>query len=758
MQSIDDGYKTKEIIRLLGIDEAGFLDLRAQHSNISLDDFLIYARKIHEENIFFDGLKQTLKRNLEAFKHYRPSLYEFFKDYKPQESFDFILTDDNCADLYFAQTNRRLYNSEDAKAHYSYLIEQSKGDFIFNCLVYGKLEDNYGQVYCRYFNEAIDKSSEFIQERSTRVEALGHMPHLVLMGVGLGYIFEPLYKNFAIDTAVIIEPDTDLFYASLYTTDYASVIENLKEGQWLEFIIGKSDLALVVALHAIYTRYGNFLFTMSVALLGFESAHYQNMLMLAQNQLKTAYTATGYPDDIMFGFSHSIAHLAHNRAFVKRDVHLPDEYKESRVFVIGNGPSLDNDIAFLRKNQDKAYIIACGTAIDTLYNLGIKPDMYVATERINGIAQTLDIFKDTDFLDDIVIAATSVVHPDTAARFKHAILFSKYTENIGKLLKDTAQGADFEDRASFLNFSNPLVGNAGLDVALTLGFKHIYLLGLDNGRVLGDDRLHSAHSELFNEQGLKEQSSIAVDEFIVEGNFSKKIVSNTLYKNAADCMALALSVSEDVTCYNLSDGAVIAGTIAQHSEDIDLSAVECINKVALSNYFLDKNTFTLAYDKDSVKEIFATEKFNMTADRLSKILSAKFENRSDLLRVMQECNLYLSTFSDSGSDYINSLIFSSACTNFFEMCTAYIYTIEDESKALLCAQTIMTRLLYLIDDLTHLYGFMPDYIQDRHIELLHGKLGFDHADSNAPVFDRHFYIRPEGILAAKRYNFVKKYK
>ena len=67
--------------------------------------------------------------------------------------------------------------------------------------------------------------------------------------------------------------------------------------------------------------------------------------------------------------------------FVLRHQTLDKKYAKLPVFVIGSGPSLDNDIPFIRKNQDKAIVVACGTAIDTLYHAGIKPDFYACTER-----------------------------------------------------------------------------------------------------------------------------------------------------------------------------------------------------------------------------------------------------------------------------------------------------------------------------------------------------------------------------------------
>ncbi|MFE8731000.1 6-hydroxymethylpterin diphosphokinase MptE-like protein, partial [Aeromonas hydrophila] len=70
------------------------------------------------------------------------------------------------------------------------------------------------------------------------------------------------------------------------------------------------------------------------------------------------------------------------------------------VFVVGNGPSLDQTIGFIAEHKNKAIIIACGTAVSALYKAGIKPDTYVAVERTKSSADFLHILNAGDFLKD----------------------------------------------------------------------------------------------------------------------------------------------------------------------------------------------------------------------------------------------------------------------------------------------------------------------------------------------------------------------
>ena len=53
--------------------------------------------------------------------------------------------------------------------------------------------------------------------------------------------------------------------------------------------------------------------------------------------------------------------------------------RSNPVFIVASGPSLDKDIEWIKKNQDKAVVFACGSAIMPLLRNGIQPDFSVET-------------------------------------------------------------------------------------------------------------------------------------------------------------------------------------------------------------------------------------------------------------------------------------------------------------------------------------------------------------------------------------------
>ena len=750
--------KIDTICSLLNITKEQLKQLQEQNQDIPLDAILHYAQDMKVQNDFNEERLLTFKRNLVFFKDFDNEIYQGFKDYKPQDSFDIVKTSKNYSNIVFNKTNMPLYQDSEPYIRWDNVVKNNIDNLIFKFLDFQKKKDNYGQIHYRYFNEALDKIKSENLVHTNKVSLIKEIPHLQVMGLGLGYIVDIINKRVNVKSLLLMEPKSDIFYASLYVTDYKKVISSLlQKGCEVKFIIGLEGFDLTYACERYYRENGKFLGTFAIGIIGLEDKYYVDELSYLQDYLKLIFTSLGFCDDTLFGMSHSLNHLKRKRHLAKACIALPKGYEKSCAFVIGNGPSLDDDIAFLRKNQDKAYIIACGSAIDTLYNVGIKPDAYVATERINGIGQTLDVFDNTSFLDDIVLFTTSVVHPYTVDHFKRSIIFSKVSESIASPLATFDKYKDIEKKWASLNFTNPLVGNAGLDIATSLGFKKVYLFGLDNGSVLNNHRLHSKHSDFFNSLNMKEISDSSGNDLILEGNFGIDVRSNELYKTALDCMGLTLSCVFDVECINCSNGAKIDNTKAMHSYDLNFDSVDNLDKDKLNEYFYNEQSFVLDVDNRDILDIVSSKRFNLIVDNLIKILDVKIQNRSDLLNALILAQRYLFGLDSNKKNYVIAQSLYTTCDTFFMLITANLYSIEDEKRAVNLCKNLIKTLIYLFLDLKHIFEFMPDYIQDEHLNLLNYKIGFDHELSKAPTFDRHFHIMPNGQKNAKNKAFYKKY-
>ena len=136
----------------------------------------------------------------------------------------------------------------------------------------------------------------------------------------------------------------------------------------------------------------------------------------------------GFFDDNLIALSHTINNIERAVPFLKKGGKVPAGYSRTPVFIIANGPSLDDAIAVIEKNKDKALIISCGSAISALHKVGIKPDIHVETERTKIVYDFLVNLNDPDYLRDVLFLSTDVIHPDCASLFNQSVLAFKLSE------------------------------------------------------------------------------------------------------------------------------------------------------------------------------------------------------------------------------------------------------------------------------------------------------------------------------------------
>ena len=95
---------------------------------------------------------------------------------------------------------------------------------------------------------------------------------------------------------------------------------------------------------------------------------------------------------------------------------------------------MDADLELIKKNNNKVFIIACGTALTALLNYGIKVDIYVAVERTPDVYDSLLTIKDLKLLDNILCIAPDTTYPPTITLFKHRVIGFKANEVMFKAL------------------------------------------------------------------------------------------------------------------------------------------------------------------------------------------------------------------------------------------------------------------------------------------------------------------------------------
>lgn len=315
--------------------------------------------------------------------------------------------------------------------------------------------------------------------------------------------------------------------------------------------------------------------------------------------------------EIFVPFDREVRNLTYGmkNLLAKRPInHLaPTLSENSRIAIVASGPSLDKELTWLKENQDKLIIFAAHSSIRTLKKAGIRPDFQFSldTELEETLLEKLDLYYDVPFV------SYYKARPESLAKFESILL-------VNELYK--ANPVKFDHPVTN---THPTTGNLMTAIASFSKPKQLYLVGFDLGfRDARQD--HPVDYWAFQDKQDAHTANASVDNTIlVESNFieSQNQIRTNAYLNTARAgVESSISVLTNTLIYNLSDGAKIAGSTAQHSEALTLA--EYPEKLIDVTSFM--NSFT--GEKEGVWEFYKTpgEKLlEVMRERLQQALKLK---------------------------------------------------------------------------------------------------------------------------------------
>lgn len=530
--------------------------------------------------------------------------------------------------------------------------------------------------------EYLNKLNAYLDDISAREERLGQVPYEVpsafIFGVGLGYHLGYLYERCKIGTLFLFEPDLDLFYASLFCFDWAPLLTYLhQENLGLHILLGQDEETIVKDFAAAIHSRGSFLIANAFIMWGYQNEKIRKLIEKVQQEYYLLVMGWGFFDDNLIALSHTINNIERAVPFLKKGGRIPSGYSRTPVFIIANGPSLDEAISVIEKNKDKAIIISCGSAISALHKVGIKPDIHVETERTKIVYDFLINLNDPDYLRDVLFLSTDVIHPDCASLFNRSALAFKLSEPGAALYHNYFPHLN---ACAALGGVNPLVGNIGVSAPIHLGFKNLYLFGLDNG-YKHKGHHHSKLSSYYN----NEESAGALGEMMYgdslwqrEGNFGGTIISNAMFDTSRRVIEQVLAANEDVRCFNCSDGAKIERARALPSAEISLSMP--VDKSALLGGIVALCA-PIPLSKPDVESLLDIEFFNIFIDKMVAEWQQDFTSRNEINQLMLRNFGYLAQISATRQQHISQTMIGSM-NYVFTLLSSILYSFEGEEETL----------------------------------------------------------------------------
>jgi len=562
-------------------------------SQLAITDYVSpWTHVVEDEQWRKDYLDHArFEKNLQAFKHFLPALYKEFSDYEPVKWMP----------LGNARGEVNVFYRPNAIPFYS---DSPKDDCEITVDAFSERPNKDGLVlgyrgkklkpYLHY--QMVNKAEKILDNlegsKSNLPETIRCM---IMFGLGVGYQLETLSNTHNIEKLFVCEPNRDYFYASLFAIDWDGILTRFDDLNARIYInVGDDGSNIIEDLLTQFHSIGPYVLANSYFFQSYHNALLTNAIVQLREQLKVIVAMGDFFDHAKYGVAHTTWSVEQGIPYLKKraDKLLSWDHKNTPVFIVGNGPSLDGLISTIKEHQHSAIVISCGTALQTLHRHGIKPDFHAEIEANRSTFDWAVRIGDLDYLKQITLISCNGIHPDTCGLYKDVLLVLKEGESSTVSLTELfGKQHPFE----IVSHAYPTVTNFVANFCRSLGMQQWYLLGVDMGFV-DPEYHHSKSSGYYTEKG-EERYSYQEDNdtsIVTEGNFRATV--RTKYEFRVSKRVLEQTLPKQAAVYNLNDGAKINGAEPLRKDNIIVLNNESAKQAALTHI---RNTCFTDIDRQS---------------------------------------------------------------------------------------------------------------------------------------------------------------
>lgn len=583
---------------------------------------------ILKKNSSNNSLKEKeviFQKNLLLFKKLLPEFFLLYSNYTPKNTYletdtngnfnlknkgSFIypnnpkIESEKQVDLYFDTPLRYQYIPYDS------IIPDQKHNFV-------------NELYTMKMHNYLISNKKYA---ATSKDLHEYIPTMVILGVGLGYHIEKIFKEHSIDVLHIYEPNTDIFYWAMHNIDFKEILEFFtQEGKCLLVEIGEESGDFI---NNIKKKSNDIGFHSSIRIYvyrHYQSAEINSIFDRISKYIHRNFNGWGFFEDELIAISHTLKNIQKNKFIIKNDIKNIFKF-DIPAIIIGNGPSLDKEIDFIKKNKDHMILISCGSTLTSLHKHQIVPDFHVEVERTKVVFDWIKNINDDSYTKKIILLGINTIYPDTADFFHSFYWLYKSGDSGESVIKNY-----FNDIAS-LSHTNPTVVNGGIAIATHLGFKEIILAGVDMG-FKEPTYHHSQTSDYYNKSSgfYKEKENIHLK---TKGNFQEEIFTTLEFDQSKFTIETQLKENPHIICYNISDGAKIMFTQSIKSEHLEIKKPS-IKKNILLEKLIFMATKEIVIESEKSIETLKTNVLKLIQKEIDDIIQETehlfhIENRIDL--------------------------------------------------------------------------------------------------------------------------------
>lgn len=341
-----------------------------------------------------------------------------------------------------------------------------------------EIEDN-GHIWSLGSRYNSEKAAEYWVDG---FENVSYRTLFIVIGMGSGIYIKKLHEKYPENNIVLCEPSMRLFYEILQRVKLEEILD-----ENVFIAAGKTANLLYTDLIYALINYDNMREVKFTFIPNYENAnmlqcleikkHFMNRmerLILGRNTMiidEGTRSANTLANLFLYPEGYSIGQL--------KECMADYEPEKRAAIIVSAGPSLDKNVKELRRAKNKAFIIVVDTALKTVLNAGVEPDLAVLIDP----AKAPSLFDREELLK--IPLCVSIQANQKIMKMHHGKKFfaTRDIDFMGEIAKKY-------DKDLYVMHSGGSVANNAFSVAGIMGFKKMIFVGQDLAYPNG--RIHSA--------------------------------------------------------------------------------------------------------------------------------------------------------------------------------------------------------------------------------------------------------------------------
>lgn len=612
-----------------------------------------------------NALVTTFLANLAFLNEYDNALYQRVESlsqalnngmYKENYSLEF-LEDDGDFDIYDAKNKCYLYNKKPRKYNRTANNKvdfTSKGSFsileptLFQGKKYTAIFDQV-EYFCDFdysnkllINDIHDYFAVFgntIGDYSFK--KYKYINKFMFIGTLLGRHIPLILEKTKAKNFFVCEQNLEIFRLSLFVVDYGDLA---RDGNTVVFSIMDDSHIMDEKLEQFLTHKAYENYSLKYFATDHNIKDYFNHILTAV----LAHKSTSFNYHMMLeNIWKNLATRINKYPILQFKQPYTDPITNLPVLFLAAGPSLHENIQWVKENKDKFIIVAIGATYKTLAKYGITPDIVTTLDpQYNVLNKKHFDEASVSFLKESFVLASVNTDGRILNKFNQEKLF---LFEVNKPLHST--------NMCYKGFS---VGEISASILLGLKFKNIYYLGLDFAinQKTGDTHTHGYSSKSYdddftNKKQQEDSNRFSFDEELIEipGNLEQIVYTNRLFAMSVNALSTNIHTIKESNqvIYNLSNhGAFIQGTIPTKISEVKInSSFDKSNIKEQLNVFLhsaSKQKLSQKDQEDINKELHYLENLKNILNEFKSNPSSNFEEFNERIEKLIQMFFFPSVY------------------------------------------------------------------------------------------------------------------